>query len=43
MKLKNKSINFRTAGEFLDVTLACDDDSIDVHKLVLSANSVFFR
>ena len=33
----------RSAGEFLDVTVACEDDSIDVHKLVLSANSSFFR
>ena len=33
----------RAAGEFLDVTLACEEDSIDVHKLVLSANSSFFR
>jgi len=33
----------RTAGEFLDVTLACEDESVDVHKLVLSANSAFFR
>ena len=33
----------RAAGEFLDVTVACEDESIDVHKLVLSANSSFFR
>ena len=33
----------RKAGELLDVTLACDDESIDVHKLVLSASSPFFR
>jgi len=33
----------RAAGEFLDVTVACEDESIDLHKLVLSANSSFFR
>jgi len=33
----------RKAGELLDVTLACGDESIDVHKLVLSASSPFFR
>ena len=33
----------RAAGELLDVTLACEDETIDVHKLVLSACSPFFR
>ena len=28
---------------FLDVTIACDDDQIDAHKVVLSAASPFFR
>ena len=29
--------------EFLDVTIACDDDQIDAHKLILSASSTFFK
>ena len=29
--------------EFLDVTIACDDDQIKAHKVVLSASSPFFR
>jgi len=29
--------------DFLDVTLVCDDDQIDAHKVVLSAASPFFR
>ena len=33
----------REAEELLDVTLACEDDTLDVHKVVLSACSPFFR
>ena len=33
----------KNAGEFLDITLACGDDSIQAHKLVLAASSPFFR
>ena len=29
--------------EFLDVTLACDDDQVQAHKVILSAASPFFR
>jgi len=29
--------------DFLDVTIACDDDQIDAHKVILSAASPFFR
>jgi len=29
--------------DFLDVTIACDDDQIDAHKVVLSAASPFFQ
>jgi len=29
--------------DFLDVTLACDDDQIDAHKVILSAASPFFQ
>ena len=28
---------------FLDVTIACDDDQIDAHKVILSAASPFFE
>jgi len=35
--------NLRDAGELLDVTLACDDETVDAHKLLLSACSPFFR
>lgn len=32
------------SGEFLDVTLVCDDDDqVEAHKLVLSAASPFLR
>ena len=30
-------------NDFLDVTIACDDDQIDAHKVILSAASPFFR
>ena len=33
----------RTAGEFLDVTLACEDETVEAHKVVISACSPFFR
>ena len=33
----------RETMELLDVTLACEDDSLDAHKVVLSASSIFFR
>jgi len=33
----------REAEELLDVTLACEDETIDVHKVVMSASSPFFR
>ena len=29
--------------DFLDVTIACDDDQIDAHKVILSSASPFFR
>jgi len=29
--------------DFLDVTIACDDDQIDAHKVILSAASPFFH
>ena len=30
-------------NEFLDVTIACDDDQIDAHKVILSSASPFFH
>ena len=33
----------REDKEFFDVTLACDDDQIEAHKVILSACSPFFR
>jgi len=33
----------REDKDFFDVTLACDDDQIQAHKLILSACSPFFR
>merc|ERR1711936_470285 len=33
----------REAEELLDVTLACEDETLDVHKVVMSASSPFFR
>ena len=33
----------RETEELLDVTLACEDDTLDVHKVVMSASSPFFR
>jgi len=33
----------RDAKDFFDVTLACDDDQLQAHKVILSACSPFFR
>merc|ERR1712086_508317 len=33
----------RTAGELFDVTLACEDETIEAHKVVMAACSSFFR
>eukprot|EP00091_Calanus_sinicus_P014399 TRINITY_DN3191_c0_g1_i2.p1 TRINITY_DN3191_c0_g1~~TRINITY_DN3191_c0_g1_i2.p1 ORF type:complete len:146 (-),score=35.06 TRINITY_DN3191_c0_g1_i2:483-920(-) len=33
----------KEAEELLDVTLACEDETLDVHKVVMSASSPFFR
>merc|ERR1711936_1236368 len=43
---KNISGAFREIREdkdFFDVTLACDDDQLQAHKVILSACSPFFR
>ena len=34
---------WRDDQDFTDVTLACDDEFIDVHKIVLSSSSPFFK
>ena len=34
---------FRSDNDFTDVTLACEDQSIKAHKLILSACSPFFK
>jgi len=33
----------RSAGELFDVTLACEDETLEAHKVVISACSPFFR
>ena len=33
----------REDKDFFDVTLACDDDQMQAHKVILSACSPFFR
>ena len=33
----------RDGDEFTDVTLACEDESIKAHKVILSASSPFFN
>ena len=33
----------RTAEELFDVTLACEDETVEAHKVVMSACSPFFR
>ena len=33
----------RGKDDFLDVTLACGDEQVQAHKLILSACSPFFR
>ena len=33
----------RTENDFADVTLACEDRNFEVHKLILSASSPFFK
>merc|ERR1740137_486013 len=35
--------DLREDGDLLDVTLVCDDDQLEAHKIILSASSVFFK
>merc|ERR1739842_163590 len=43
---KTRTVKLKSLMEnkdFLDVTIACDDDQIDAHKVILSAASPFFE
>ena len=41
---RTSALNYLWKNEnFLDVTIACDDDQIDAHKVILSASSPFFQ
>ena len=36
--------NVRSTGEFCDVTLACEDDSlVEAHRVILASGSVLFQ
>jgi len=35
--------NFRSENSFCDVTLACEDNQLQAHKVILSASSNFFK
>merc|ERR1712129_383306 len=41
--LASSFIDLRDEGDLLDVTLVCDDDQLEAHKVILSAGSVFFK
>lgn len=41
--LSNAFRDLKAENDFFDVTLACDDNQIQAHKLILSACSPFFR
>jgi len=41
--ISNAFKELRDDSEFFDVTLACDDDQMQAHKVILSACSPFFR
>jgi len=41
--ISNAFKELRDDNEFFDVTLACDDDQMQAHKVILSACSPFFR
>ena len=41
--ISNAFKELRDDKDFFDVTLACDDDQIQAHKVILSACSPFFR
>ena len=36
-------VDFRDENDFLDVTLACEEEQIQAHKVILSACSSFFK
>jgi len=35
--------DLREEGDLFDVTLACDDDQVEAHKVILSSSSAFFK
>jgi len=35
--------HLREDGDLFDVTLACDDDQLEAHKIILSSSSAFFK
>ena len=41
--LKNSFQKFRDEKDFFDVTLVCEEEQIDAHKMILSASSSFFK
>merc|ERR1712129_144838 len=41
--LASSFIDLRDEGDLLDVTLVCDDDQLEAHKVILSASSLFFK
>ena len=41
--LKNSFQKFRDEKDFFDVSLVCEDEQIDAHRMILSASSSFFK
>ena len=41
--ISNALEDLRSDKDFFDVTLACEDEQIQAHKVILSACSPFFR
>merc|ERR1712066_460723 len=41
--ISNALQNLRSDKDFFDVTIACEDEQIQAHKVILSACSPFFR
>ena len=41
--LKNSFQKFRDEKDFFDVTLVCQEEQVDAHKMILSASSSFFK
>ena len=41
--LRHAFQQFREEKDFFDVSLVCEDEQIEAHKMILSASSVFFK